>query len=503
MLREPAMAGRHIIAIDQGTTSSRVVLIDDTGAPVDSAAEEVTQIYPQPGWVEHDPAEIWDGVSELLPRMIERAGGAAQVAAIGITNQRETTVLWDRDTGEPVHNAIVWQDRRTADLCAVLRDEGLADHVQAATGLLIDPYFSATKLAWLLDHVAGARARASHGKLCFGTIDSWLIWKLTGGRSHVSDASNAARTMLLDIHKLQWDAVLLDRLGIPAEILPQVRPSQGAFGECETSGAGAGLPILGVAGDQQAATFGQACFEPGMIKSTYGTGCFMLANSGRDAARSQNRLLTTIAWQRAGETTFALEGSIFMAGAIVQWLRDQLGVVADAVQTAELAAAAEPASGVYLVPAFVGLGAPYWDADARAAISGLTRGAGRAEIVRAGLEAVAFQSRDLIEAMAADMTGSGRQAPERIRVDGGMAGNDWFVQCLADHLAMPVERSRHIETTALGAGYLAGLEAGLFASSEALASIWSSDAVFEPQMAIDQRETLYAGWRSAVSRVLS
>ncbi len=497
------MTGRYIISIDQGTTSSRVLLIDDAGVPVRSVAEDVAQIYPQPGWVEHDASEIWLSVKRLLRRMVEMAGGPGHVAALGITNQRETTVLWDRETGQPVHNAIVWQDRRTAEMCAGLREEGLADHVQSTTGLMIDPYFSATKLAWLLDNVEGARVRASQGRLCFGTIDSWLVWNLTGGTRHATDVSNAARTMLFDIHRLRWDPVLLERLNIPREILPDVLPSQGAFGETGSSTAGAALPILGVAGDQQAATFGQACFEPGMIKSTYGTGCFMLANTGRKAARSENRLLTTIAWQRGLEIDYALEGSIFMAGAIMQWLRDQLGLFADTPETAELAAAADAASGVYLVPAFVGLGAPYWDADARAAITGLTRGAGRAEIVRAGLEAVAFQSRDLIEAMAADMESSGREKPDRVRVDGGMTGNDWFLQCLADHLAMPVERARYSETTALGAGYLAGLEAGVFASSDALATIWASDAVFEPRMTTDEREDLYAGWRAAVARVLS
>ena len=497
------MSGRFIIAIDQGTTSSRVVLIDDTGTPVHSAAEDVAQIYPQPGWVEHDAMEIWRSVQRLLQSVVENAGGSAQVAAIGITNQRETTVLWDRDTGEPLYNGIVWQDRRTADLCAGLRAEGLGDHVQTKTGLLIDPYFSATKVAWLLEHVDGAREKGEQGRLCFGTIDSWLVWKLTNGASHVTDASNAARTMLFDIRELAWDETILERLDIPLSILPETLPSQGAFGVWQGAPGGPEIPILGVAGDQQAATFGQACFDPGMIKSTYGTGCFMLANSGPTAARSENRLLATIAWQRAGETHYALEGSIFMAGAIMQWLRDQLGLFADAAETAEIAASADPDSGVYLVPAFVGLGAPYWDADARAAVLGLTRGAGRAEIVRAGLEAVSFQSRDLIEAIAADMENSGRVRPDRLRIDGGMAGNDWFAQSLADQIGMPVERAQFLESTALGAGYLAGLEAGVFGSTDELAAIWSSDAVFEPAMSADQRDELYAGWAAAVSRVRS
>ena len=497
------MTGRFIIAIDQGTTSSRVVLIDETGDPVHSVSEDVAQIYPQPGWVEHDAGEIWRSVEKLLQSVVARAGGAEQVAAIGITNQRETTVVWDRTTGEPIHNAIVWQDRRTSELCARLREEGLGGHVHETTGLLIDPYFSATKVSWLLDHVDGARDRAAQGRLCFGTVDSWLIWKLTGGARHVTDASNAARTMLFDINTLDWDDKILQRLDVQRTMLPEVLPSQGSFGTWAAAPGAAQVPILGVAGDQQAATFGQACFHPGMVKSTYGTGCFMLANSGKDVARSENRLLGTIAWQRNAETHYALEGSIFMAGAIMQWLRDQLGLFSDASETADIAASADPASGVYLVPAFVGLGAPYWDAEARAAVLGLTRGAGKAEIVRAGLEAVAFQSRDLIEAIAADMARSGGAQPDRLRIDGGMAGNDWFAQSLADHIGMPVERARHLESTALGAGYLAGLEAGVFGSTDQLATMWSSDAVFEPVMSTDQREGLYAGWASAVSRVRS
>lgn len=497
------MTGRFIIAIDQGTTSSRVVLMDEAGTPVHSVAEDVEQFYPQPGWVEHDASEIWRSVERLLRSVVDQAGGAGQVAAIGITNQRETTVVWDRTTGVPLHNAIVWQDRRTSDLCAQLRSEDLAGHVHQKTGLLIDPYFSATKVAWLLDNVDGARERAAQGHLCFGTIDSWLIWNLTAGDRHVTDASNAARTMLFDINTLDWDDTILDRLEIPRSMLPDVLPSQGPFGVWASAPGAAEVPILGVAGDQQAATFGQACFRPGMVKSTYGTGCFMLANAGADVARSENRLLGTIAWQRESQTHYALEGSIFMAGAIVQWLRDQLGLFSDAAETGTIAASADPSSGVYLVPAFVGLGAPYWDAEARAAVLGLTRGAGKAEIVRAGLEAVAFQSRDLIEAIAADMARSGDVQPDRLRIDGGMAGNDWFAQSLADHIGMPVERARHLESTALGAGYLAGLEAGVFSSTDQLAEMWSSDAVFEPAMAADRREELYSGWAAAVARVRS
>ena len=401
-----------------------------------------------------------------------------------------------------MYNAIVWQDRRTADLCRELKAEGLGDDVHARTGLLIDPYFSGTKLAWLLDTVEGARERAGRGELCFGTIDTWLIWKLTGGASHRTDVSNAARTMLFDIHKLAWDQALLDRLNIPAEVLPEVMPSQAHFGTTDPSVIGVELPILGVAGDQQAATFGQACFEPGMIKSTYGTGCFMLANTGATAVQSDNRLLTTVAWQRAGQALYALEGSIFMAGATVQWLRDSLGLFEDAGETERLAADAADDSGVYLVPAFVGLGAPYWEPDARAAITGLSRGSGRAEVVRAGLESVAYQSRDLIEAVAADKASQGLERPARLRVDGGMVANDWFVQCLADQLGMVVERTWYAESTALGAAYLAGLESGMYGSLEDLASQWQPDRVFEPGISEDLRESRYAGWQEAVKRVL-
>ena len=496
------MTARYIMAIDQGTTSTRVVLVDQAGAPAGSVSEELSQIYPQSGWVEHDPMEIWSSVRGLVGQALEKAGGADEIGAIGITNQRETTVLWDRSSGEPLYNAIVWQDRRTADLCRELRAEGLGEDVHSRTGLLIDPYFSGTKLAWMLDTIEGARDRANRGELCFGTVDCWLIWKLTGGARHLTDVSNAARTMLFDIHKLAWDEALLDRLNIPVGVLPEVVPSQGAFGTTDPAVTGAGLPILGVAGDQQAATFGQACFEPGMIKSTYGTGCFMLANTGKTAVRSDNRLLTTVAWQRGADTLYALEGSIFMAGATIQWLRDSLGLFENAEETGQLAVEADGDSGVYLVPAFVGLGAPYWDPDARAAITGLSRGAGRAEVVRAGLESVAFQSRDLIEAVAADKASQGLERPDRLRVDGGMVANDWFVQCLADQLGMTVERTRYAESTALGAAYLAGLEAGIYASLGDLAGQWQSDRVFEPEIGEDLRESRYAGWKEAVQRVL-
>ena len=496
------MPNQFVLAVDQGTTSSRVVVIDGTGTPINAVSRELRQIYPKPGWVEHDPVEIWQATRDLLRAAVDRVGGAGQVAAIGITNQRETTVVWDRETGAPVYNAVVWQDRRTADLCAELRSDGLGDHVQSHTGLLIDPYFSATKVAWILDNVDGARARAGEGGLCFGTVDSWLIWNLTGGASHVTDFSNAARTMLYDIAGLNWDETLLERLSVPASMLPEVRPSQGYFGTTLEAEAGVAAPILGVAGDQQAATFGQACFEPGMIKSTYGTGCFMLANSGPQMASSKNRLLSTIAWNRGGCVDYALEGSIFMAGATVQWLRDELGLIAASEDSEAMAQKAAAASGVYLVPAFAGLGAPYWDADARGAITGLTRGAGAAEIVRAGLESVAFQSRDLIEAMAQDMESSGLARPSRIRVDGGMTQNAWFLQCLADQLGVPVERARYAETTALGAGFLAALEAGLSSSLDQIAGMWSADRTFEPQMSEDERDTLYSGWHKAVERVI-
>jgi len=472
------------------------MVFDSAGAIVANSAEALQQHFPQPGWVEHDADEIWDSVVSVCRQAIRSAGGIGNICAIGITNQRETTVLWDRKTGRPLHRAIVWQDRRTAEFCNELRNEGLNDVVREKTGLVIDPYFSATKLKWLLDKLDPERRAAGAGDICFGTIDSWLIWNLTGGAVHATDATNAARTMLYDVGCGQWDDDLLQRLAVPREVLPEVKPSCSDFGGTEISLFGKSIAIAGVAGDQQAACIGQACFKPGMIKSTYGTGCFVLANTGLNKALSANKLLTTIAYSLNNETTYALEGSIFMAGATLQWLRDQMGMFK------ALARAADPHSGVYLVPAFTGLGAPYWDAEARGALIGLTRGSGRAEIVRAGLEAVAFQTRDLMAAIAADMALADLGAPSRLRVDGGMVANDWFVQFLADTLNMPVDRARINETTALGAAYLAGLETGIYSSLASIEQQWQADRTFEPQMPDDERKQRYDGWQRAVKRVL-
>jgi glycerol kinase len=489
-----------VLAIDQGTTSSRSMLFDRRGRPRASAQVELPQSYPRPGWVEHDPARIWSDTLKTMRGALRSAKArAAQVACVGITNQRETTVLWDRATGQPVHPAIVWQDRRTADQCERLAEAGFGRLVARRTGLLLDPYFSATKLAWLLEHVKGARASAQAGRLAFGTIDTWLLWNLTGGRRHATDATNAARTMLFDIHKQRWDSDLLGRLGIPRALLPEVRDSSGAFGATDERLLGRAVPITGIAGDQQAATFGQAAFQPGMIKSTYGTGCFVVLNTGGRALTSKNRLLTTVAWRFAGKATYALEGSIFIAGAAVQWLRDGLKALRTAADSERVARRVPDTGGVYLVPAFTGLGAPYWDAHARGAIVGLTRDTGLAQIVRAGLEAVCFQTRDLMQAMAAD----GAAQPVALRVDGGMARNDWLMQMLADILDVPVERPKVTETTALGAAYLAGLSAGIYPSTEAIAKQWQRDKAFTPRLSADRREALYAGWKGAVGRVLS
>jgi glycerol kinase len=493
------MGGEHrILAIDQGTTSSRAILFDAAGSPSGVAQAELPQIFPEPGWVEHDPEQIWRDVLDVARRAIATVGAEA-IEAIGITNQRETTVLWDRKTGKPLHNAIVWQDRRTAALCETLRTEGLGAAVQNRTGLLIDPYFSGTKLAWLLDHVEGARTRAKRGELAFGTIDCFLLWRLTGGRVHATDASNAARTMLFDIHKQAWDPELLARLDIPAALLPEVRDCSGDFGMTDPALFGSAIPIRGMAGDQQAATFGQAAFEPGTIKSTYGTGCFMLLNTGGQAVVSGNRLLTTVAWRLDGKVTYALEGSIFVAGAAVQWLRDGLKLIASAGETEALARGIENTGGVYLVPAFTGLGAPYWDAEARGAILGLSRASGIKEIVRAALEAVCYQTRDLLAAMAADGVG----APTALRVDGGLTVNDWVMQFLADILDVPVERPKVTETTALGAAYLAGLATGFYGSRADIARQWQRDKLFRPAMAPERRNALYDGWKQAVARIRS
>jgi glycerol kinase len=486
---------QHVLALDQGTTSTRAILFDAEGRIVASAQRELQQLYPADGWVEHDPEHIWTDTLAVGREALAMAG-AVPVVAIGITNQRETTLLWERATGRPVHNAIVWQDRRTAALCRELVEDGLETHVGDRTGLVIDAYFSATKLAWLLDHVPGARAAAERGELAFGTVDSFLLWRLTGGRVHATDASNAARTMLFDIHVQDWDADLLARLRIPPSVLPEVRDCAGLFGD--TALYGSPLSITSMAGDQQAATFGQACFTPGMVKSTYGTGCFALLNTGDKAVRSRNRLLSTVAWRLDGEVTYALEGSIFVAGAAVQWLRDGLGVIRHAAESEALARSVADSGGVYLVPAFTGLGAPWWDPDARGAVLGLTRDSTSAHLVRAALEAVCYQTADLLRAMADDAGA----APAALRVDGGMVANGWLCQRLADILDLPVERPAIIETTALGAARLAGYAIGLHPSLEHVASSWHAERRFEPSMNETQRERLLAGWQTAVRRVL-
>jgi glycerol kinase len=495
------MAAQHILAIDQGTTSTRAIVFDRGGLPVATAQREFEQHYPQSGWVEHDLETIWEDTLATAKGALAQAGLAADaVAAIGITNQRETVCLWHRTTGAPVHRAIVWQDRRTAELCRRLVADGHEELVRTRTGLVIDPYFSATKLAWLLEQVPGARAAAERGELAFGTIDSFLLWRLTG--EHATDASNASRTMLFDIHRQDWDDDLLRILKIPRAVLPEVKDCSTLFGTTPAALFGAPLPVAGIAGDQQAATVGQACFAPGMLKSTYGTGCFALLNTGRDAIASSHRLLTTVAYRLNGEVTYCLEGSIFVAGAAVQWLRDSLRVFAHAADTEALAQQVADTGGVYLVPAFVGLGAPYWDPDARGAVFGLSRASGIPEIARAVLESVGYQTRDLMAAMDADLAG-GAIRPQAVRVDGGMVGNDWLCQFLADILALPVERPAVTETTALGAAYLAGLEVGLYPSLEAIAGQWQSQRRFEPAMDQKRRDALYAGWRDAVRRTLS
>jgi len=493
----------HIVALDQGTTSTRAIVFDARLTPIATAQQEFRQIFPAPGWVEHDPEDIWNTSVATVREAMAKARLAAQdVAGIGITNQRETALIWERDTGKPIHNAIVWQDRRTADRCAQLRHDRQEAFVTDKTGLLLDPYFSATKIAWLLDNVSGARAAAETGRLAFGTVDSFLLWRLTGSRLHATDATNAARTLLLDIHRGEWDDTLAALFGVPAALLPQVRDCAGDFGTTEPGLFGGPIRILGVAGDQQAATIGQGCFRPGMIKSTYGTGCFALLNTGDQPVRSNNRLLSTIAYQLEGKRTYALEGAIFVAGAAVQWLRDGLKMITAAPETAALAAAAAPAEQVYLVPAFVGLGAPYWDADARGALYGLTRNTGRAELARAALESVGYQTRDLIEAMRADWP-EASGARTVLRVDGGMTTSEWVMQFLADILAAPVDRPVVMETTALGAAYLAGRAGGIYPDFDGFADMWALDRRFMPRMDSRTREGKYAGWRDAVRRTLT
>ena len=491
------MAADHILAIDQGTTSTRAIPFDREARPVSSAQRELTQHYPRPGWVEHDPEEIWQSALATAREAIA-AVDASRIAGIGITNQRETAVVWDRATGEPIYPAIVWQDRRTADACAKLKAEGAEPLVQSKTGLLLDPYFSATKVAWILDNVPGARTRAEKGELAFGTVDSFLLWRLTGGAVHATDITNASRTMVYDIRQQRWDGELYRLFGVPEAILPQVRDNSGMFGLTAPGLFERQLPISGMAGDQQAALFGQRCFEPGDAKSTYGTGCFMLLNTGDEAVRSNNRLLTTPAYRIGGSTHYALEGAIFVAGAAIKWLRDSLGIIAEASAAEGMARRVPDDHGVYLVPAFVGLGAPHWEPGARGAIHGLTFDCGRDHLVRAALEAVAYQSLDLMSAMAADSGAATRS----MRVDGGMAANDWLCQFLADILAVPVERPANLETTALGAAFLAGLATGVWAGIEALPVDAAHTSRFEPRMANAERQLRIDGWKDAVRRTL-
>ncbi|MCO6381818.1 glycerol kinase GlpK [Oceanicola sp. 502str15] len=492
----------YILAIDQGTTSSRAILFDEALRPAATAQQEFTQHFPASGWVEHEASDLWSTTAATCRAAIEKAGASsADIAAIGITNQRETTVVWERATGRAIHNAIVWQDRRTADFCRDLKEKGHEDAVTQATGLLLDPYFSGTKLRWILDNVEGARAKAEAGELAFGTVDSWLIWHLTGGKAHVTDATNAARTMLYDIRRGEWSEEMCKLLDIPMSMLPEVKDCAADFGTTRPDlFGGHEIPILGVAGDQQAATVGQACFQPGMMKSTYGTGCFALLNTGADPVKSENRLLTTIAYQLDGKPTYALEGSIFVAGAVVQWLRDGLKLIREAGETQPLAETADTGQGVVMVPAFTGLGAPYWDADCRGAVFGLTRATGPAEFARAALESVGYQTRDLLEAMHADWSGAEDTA---LRVDGGMSASDWAMQFLSDIIGAPVDRPKVLETTAMGAAWLAGHRAGVYPDQVGFAETWALDRSFAPQMPEAEREEKYARWRRAVKATLS
>ena len=491
------MGAAHILAIDQGTTSTRAVLFDGDARPVAFAQCELAQYYPERGWVEHDPEEIWSAVLSTSRQVLESISAGA-VAGIGITNQRETIVVWDRETGEPIHRAIVWQDRRTADECTRLKDDGTEPMVRERTGLLLDPYFSATKIAWILDHVPGARSRAERGELACGTIDCFLLWRLTEASAHATDATNASRTSLFDIHRHRWDAELCRLFRVPEAILPEVHDNSHGFGLTAKGLLTDQLPIMGMAGDQQAALFGQACFATGMAKSTYGTGCFMLLNTGTEALASNHRLLTTPAYRLGGQTSYALEGSIFIAGAAIKWLRDGLGVISGASETESLATSVRDSHGVYMVPAFVGLGAPHWDPEARAAVFGLTLDASAAHLARAALEAVAYQSLDLIDAMRAD--GAELSA---MRIDGGMAGNAWLCQFLADIVKLPIERPTYLETTALGAAFLAGLGTGVWSGLDELSRIWSRRDRFDPAMDDTQRKRLIAGWQAAVRKTLT
>ncbi len=488
---------QYILALDQGTTSSRAIVFDHGGRSVAVAQKEFAQIYPKPGWVEHDPVEIWASQSAMAAEALARANLSGDaIAAVGVTNQRETTVVWERATGKPVYNAIVWQDRRTADDCARLKRDGAEPEVTKKTGLRLDPYFSGTKVSWILDNVAGARAKAEAGKLCFGTVDSWLIWNLTEGKVHVTDATNASRTLLCNIHTGDWDEEMLKLLRVPRSILPEIRSSSETYGQVSARAQPSGVPIAGIAGDQQAALFGQACFKPGMAKNTYGTGCFILMNTGEKAVPSRHNLLTTIAWRVGGTTEFALEGSVFIAGAAIQWLRDELKMVGSAAELDELAASVPDTGGAYLVPAFAGLGAPHWDPYARGALLGLTRGTGRAHICRAALEAIAFQSADLVACMEKD---SGVPLKE-LRVDGGAARSRPLLQFQADLLGVPVIRPKNIETTAMGAAYLAGLAVGFWASRDDISRNWAVDTTYSPSRPPSEMAHLRQGWERALGR---
>lgn len=490
----------YILAIDQGTTSSRAIIFNASGEPVSQAQQEFKQYFPADGWVEHDPEEIWASTLQVCEQAIARAQlQAADINCMGITNQRETVVVWNRHTGVPVYNAIVWQDRRTAERCQALKGNNLEATFTDKTGLLLDPYFSATKIEWILEHVDGARAQAENGDLLFGTIDCFLLWRLTAGKSHKTDVTNASRTLIFNIHEQQWDQELLSILNIPAAMLPEVCDCSADFGHCDPPLLGASIAITGIAGDQQAALFGQACFETGMVKSTYGTGCFMVLNTGDKAVKSNNKLLTTVGYRLNGKVTYALEGSIFVAGAAVQWLRDGLNLINHASETEALAQQANPESGVYLVPAFTGLGAPYWDPHARGGLFGLTRDTGIAEIVSAGLQSVAYQSKDLLEAMKLD----GAIESNQLRVDGGMVSNQWLMQFMADLLDCEVETPKNPETTALGAAYLAGLKTGIFTSTEQISNLWHCHKRFSPNMDQNKRDRLYQGWLNAVERIKS
>ncbi|HLQ85126.1 MAG TPA: glycerol kinase GlpK [Salinisphaeraceae bacterium] len=491
------MPQKYLLAIDQGTTSTRAIVFDARGNIRALAQQEFEQHYPADAWIEHDAAEIYQDTVQVCRQALQQADiEARELAGCGITNQRETTVIWERASGAPIHRAIVWQDRRTSEYCRQRADAATEQWLQAKTGLLLDPYFSATKITWLLDNVPGARARAERGELAFGTMDSWLLWCLTAGEVHATDATNASRTLLFNIHTQQWDDELLDFFGVPRALLPEVRDTAADYGTMTASHLGAPVPIAALVGDQQAALIGQACFAPGMAKSTYGTGCFLMLNLGAEAVVSRHRLLTTVGYRLAGQTSYALEGSIFVAGAAIQWLRDALNLVEKAEQTQALAASIEDTAGVYLVPAFTGLGAPYWDPEARGAILGLTRDTGIAQIVRAALESTCYQTRDLVEAIGEDAV-----MPTELRVDGGMVANDWVCGWLADVLQVDVERPRVIETTALGAAYMAGLQTGLYDSLDAIADLWQSARRFAPDKGAAEMQALYDGWCQAVARV--